>query len=151
MAQYSYEERDIIIPAQDLLYRRIPKKTYWDIIIKYNYLPEHIPPTIFSSTEEKPSVDWERYAIPQWTQSRKDEFFKARDGIENYGIRNYGVMSLVTGKVRDIPLGVKYTPSDENAAHSDIIIPIATIDITYMRELLSSIAKTVIPVPPLEE
>ncbi len=150
MAQYGYEEKDIIIPAQDLLYRRIPKKTYWEIINKYNYPPENIPPKIFSSDEEEYSVDWERYAIPQWTQSRKDKFFREKYGIENYGIKNYGVMSLVTGKVREIPLKVKFTPSDENPAHSDIKIPIATIDITEMRELLSYIAEIVISVPPLE-
>ena len=140
MAQYGYRERDLIIPAQDLLYRRIPKKTYWDIINKFSYPPEIIPPKIFRSDEEEYSVDWERYAIPQWTQSRKDEFFKERDGIENYRIKNYGVMSLVTGLVRKIPLKVKYTPNNENIAHSDIKIPIEKIDITDMISLFSALA-----------
>ena len=151
MAQYNYRKRDIIIPAQDLLYRRIPKRTYWDIINKYAYPPEIIPPKIFSSDKEEYSVDWERYAITQWTQSRMDDFFREKKGIENYGIKNYGVMSLVTGEVREIPLNVQYSPKEENPAHSDIKIPIAAIDITEMREMLSYIAEIVIPVPLLEE
>lgn len=150
MAQDGYRERDIIIPPQDLLYRRIPKRMYWDIINKHKYPPNIIPPKLFHSEEDSYSVDWERYTIPQWTQSRKDEFFRLERGIENYGINNYGVMSLVTGEVREIPLEVKYTPTDENPAHSDIKVPIAKIDITEMRELLSDIAKMVIDVPPLE-
>jgi len=113
-------------------------------------IPECIPPKIFSSDEESYSVDWERYAIPQWTQSRMDEYFKEKKGIKNYGIKNYGVMSLVTGEVREIPLNVQYSPKEENPAHSDIKIPIATIDITEMREMLSDIAEIVIPVPFLE-
>ena len=129
------------------MYRRIPKKTFWDIINKYDYPPENVPPMIFSSDKEEYSVEWERYAIPQWTQSRRDEFFKKEKGIENHGIKNYGVMSLITGEIREIPLKVKYTPIEENPAHSDIKIPIVTIDIIEMRELLSDIAEIIIPVP----
>jgi len=70
--------------------------------------------------------------------------------IENFGINNYGVMSLVTGDVREIPLEVQYSPKEDNSAHSDILIPISTIDLTEMREMLSDIAEIVIDVPPLD-
>ncbi len=108
MALFRYDITNIIIPAEDELYRRIPKTTFWDLVKKLGVTDDYIPPKIFKPENGGLSVDWERFSRPQWTQARKGN------------CENYGVLSMVTGSVREIPLEVDYTPREDNPAHTDI-------------------------------
>jgi hypothetical protein len=58
------------------------------------------------------SVDWERYSTPNLTQERGRK-----------PANEYAVVSLVTEKVRAIPLRVVHSPDwlRQNRAHSDVI------------------------------
>lgn len=138
MALYSYDIINIIIPAQDELFRRIPKTTFWDLVKKLGVTDDYIPPKIFKPVNGRLSVDWERFSTPQWTQSRKGNS------------ENYGVLSMLTGLVREIPLIVDYTPNEDNPAHTNIKMPIAGEEKTWARMSLQEISEMIIPVPSLE-
>ncbi len=155
MAFYSYDEKDIIIPPQDELFMRIPKRKYWDILKSMRDLLKsmginidgYIPPKIFQPVGNGISVDWERFSTPLWTQSRKDEIFKKEKGIENYGINHYGILSMTAEDVREIPLNVEYSPNDNNISHTDIIMLLEGEEKTWARNALSDISEIIISVP----
>ena len=137
MALYGYDINNIIIPPDDKLFRRIPKTTFWNLIRKLGMTKDYIPPKIFKPVNGGLSVDWERFSTPQWTQARKGNG------------ENYGVLSMVTLLVREIPLDVEYTPTVDNSAHTDIKMPLAGEELTWTRMALHEISEIVIPVPSL--
>lgn len=136
MVFYSYDQEDIIIPSQDELYMRIPKKKYWELIRSMGVeVEDYIPPKIFQPVENGLSVEWERYCIALWTQARNDH------------PENYGVLSMTAGDVREIPLDIDYSPNDDNMSHTDILMPLEGVEKTWARNALSDISEIIISVP----
>ena len=114
------------IPDRDRLFLRVHRC----------WIPDGMLNTaVFHDIEGGMSTDWEKYASPELTQLR------ARKPEEN------GVLSLVTGKVREIPnLLVEHTPQPDNRAHTDVL---GKKD-EEVRVKLSRIYKWEIPVPAIE-
>ena len=92
-------------------------------------------PSVFRDHQGGMSTDWEKYSSPEQTRLR------ASKPDEN------GVLSLVTGKVRELPgLRVAHTPIASNRAHTDVL---GKKD-PEVRVKLSRIYKWEIPVPAIE-
>ena len=93
-----------------------------------------IVPGVFRSHEAGMSVDWSKYATPEYTRLR------ARKPLEN------AVLALIVGEIRAIVgLAVHHSPQSDNQAHSDVILPEQGEDLTEARIKLGRIASFAIP------
>ena len=87
------------IPDGDTLYMRVHKT-----FVKNGELR----PSVFVDREGGISTDWKKYATPQQAQGR------TRIPSDN------GVISLVAGPIRAVPLTVVHEPLDDNQAHTEV-------------------------------
>jgi hypothetical protein len=93
------------IPNEDTLYRRIHKA---HVDRKNN----EIMPMAFPTEDDGLSVNWSRFTNAEDTKNEVIVFGKLPE--------NYGVVSLIIGLVRAIPLRVIHDPT-QNQAHSLIL------------------------------
>jgi hypothetical protein len=92
------------IPNEDTLYRRI-HKAHVDS-------KNEIMPMAFPTEDDGLSVNWSKYTNAEDTKNEVIVFGKLPE--------NYGVVSLIVGLVRAIPLRVIHDPT-QNQAHSLIL------------------------------
>lgn len=88
------------IPDGDLLFRRVHKQYV---------VNGELQPNAFSDQGPGMSAHWQRYCTPQRARS------KAKVPADN------GIVSLRTGSVRDIPLEVSHTPSQNDRSHTTVM------------------------------
>lgn len=94
-------------------------------------------PGVFRAQKGSMSVNWSKYATPEETKQQ------AKNPAEN------AVLSLLVGGVRKIKtLDVTHTPTINNRAHSEIVLPVEDSALTEVRLLLSRIATVAIPLSP---
>jgi hypothetical protein len=99
------DETDVKWPIEE-----IPDEDHVFIRAHRSYFKKgKLKPGVFRDHGKSMSVNWDSYSTPEETQQQ------ARIPEHN------GVVGLITGEVRKVPLEVEHSPELENRAHSEII------------------------------